>query len=323
METRSNHVLVGAVVLILLLVLALFLVWLARFNAVSDKEYDIFFKQAIDGVNKGSPVAFSGVPSGQVKEISLYKPDPSLVRVRITVNQEVPILTGTVATIQGIGFTGVSQIALDGAVKGARPLVCPAVNPQSECPLGVPVIPTKQGGLGALLNSAPQLLERISTLTERLTELLSDRNQNSIAAILDNTNRLTDALADRGPEIAATLAETRIAIQKAGVASQQIGELASTTNGLIADDIKPSLGNLDATIASAKQSMDTLDSTLKQAQPGVKTLTQKTIPEVGQLVQDLRETTRAFNSIAQKVDRGGASSLIGSPALPDYEPKKK
>lgn len=217
METRSNHVLVGAVVLILLAVLAIFTVWLARVNGATELEYDIFFKQAVDGINKGSPVAFSGVPSGQVKEIALFKPDPSLVRVRIAVNEGVPILEGTTATIQGVGFTGVSQIALDGAVKGAPPIACPEVHPETSCPMGVPVIPTRPGGLGAILSSAPRLLERLTSLTERLTELLSDRNQNSIAAILDNTNRLTDALADRGPEIAATLAETRIAIQRAGI----------------------------------------------------------------------------------------------------------
>ena len=49
METRSNHVLVGAVVLILLAVLALFTVWLARLNGGSEKQYDIFFKEAVDG----------------------------------------------------------------------------------------------------------------------------------------------------------------------------------------------------------------------------------------------------------------------------------
>ena len=85
----------------------------------------------------------------------------------------------------------------------------------------MPVIPTKTGGFGAILNSAPQLLERLSTLTERLTGLLTDKNQASIAGILENTNRLSDALADRAPEIAATLAQTRVAIEQAGNAANR------------------------------------------------------------------------------------------------------
>ena len=322
METRSNHVLVGAVVLILLVLLALFMVWLARFGTAEDKEYDIFFGQAVDGLNKGSPVAFSGVPSGQVKEIALYKPDPQFVRVRISVNSETPVLQGTTATIQGIGFTGVSQIQLDGAVKGAPPLVCPETNPQVDCPFGVPTIPPKQGGLGALLNSAPKLLERISTLTERLTEMLSDRNQASIAGILENTNRLSDALADRGPEIAATLAETRVTIQKAGVAAQQIGNLAETTGGLLSQDVKPAMANLNRAIGAAQKSMESLDAMLGDARPAVQGLARQTLPEVNQLVQDLRVMSASLASVAEKVDQGGATSLIGSPKLPDYEPKK-
>lgn len=320
METRSNHVLVGAVVLILLAVLAVFTVWIARAGGATEKKYDIFFKQSVDGLAKGSAVNFSGVPSGQVEDISLWKPDPQFVRVRVSVKEDTPVLRGTTATVQG-SFTGTSTIQLDGAVKGAPPIVCPDVNPQVDCPYGVPVIPTKAGGIGAILNSAPQLLERLSTLTERLTGLLSDKNQASIAGILDNTNRLSDALADRGPEIAATLAQTRVAIQQAGDAAQSIGQLAATTNGVLADDVKPAMANLNKAIISAQQSADTLNAAVGDARPGLQAFSKQTIPEVGKLVHDLRQTSAALSSIAEKVDRQGAGSLIGQQKLPDYKGK--
>ena len=320
METRSNHVIVGAVVLILLAVLAIFTVWIARLGGAKTHEYDIFFKQSVDGLATGSTVTYSGVPTGQVKKIALWKPDPQFVRVRVSLNEDTPILQGTTATIQG-SFTGTSTVALDGARKGAPPIVCPERRDPTQCPYGVPVIPTKQGGIGAILNSAPQLLERLSTLTERLTGLLTDRNQASIAGILDNTNRLTDALADRGPEIAATLAQTRIAIQQAGDAAQSIGKLADTTNGVLAEDVKPTLANLNQTIAAAKQSAETLNSAIQDARPGLQTFSKQTIPEANRLVRDLRVTATALSSIADKVDQGGAGSLIGQQKLPDYKGK--
>ena len=320
METRSNHVIVGAVVLILLAVLAIFTVWIARLGGAKTHEYDIFFKQSVDGLATGSTVTYSGVPTGQVKKIALWKPDPQFVRVRVSLNEDTPILQGTTATIQG-SFTGTSTVALDGARKGAPPIVCPERPDPTQCPYGVPVIPTKQGGIGAILNSAPQLLERLSTLTERLTGLLTDRNQASIAGILDNTNRLTDALADRGPEIAATLAQTRIAIQQAGDAAQSIGKLADTTNGVLSEDVKPTLANLNQTIAAAKQSAETLNSAIQDARPGLQTFSKQTIPEANRLVRDLRVTATALSSIADKVDQGGAGSLIGQQKLPDYKGK--
>lgn len=316
METRSNHVLVGGVVLILLAVLALFMVWISRFGAEGKREYDILFKQSVDGLAKGSAVNFSGVPIGQVKDIKLDAKSPEFVRVRVSVDDKTPILLGTTAAIQG-SFTGPSTVQLDGAQAG-RPLIDCS---NSACPLGVPLIPAKPGGLGALLSNAPQLLERLTTLTERLTALLSDRNQASIAGILDNTNKLSKALSDRGPEIAATLAETRIAIQKAGVASQQIGELAATTNGLLANDVKPTLGNLNKAVASAQRSMDTLDAAIGDARPGLQSFSKQTIPELGQLIHDLRQMSQSLSSVAEKIDRGGAGSIVGSPKLPDYKGK--
>ena len=47
METRANHVWVGAVTLVLLAALALFFVWLAGINKGEQNEYDIFFKQSV------------------------------------------------------------------------------------------------------------------------------------------------------------------------------------------------------------------------------------------------------------------------------------
>jgi phospholipid/cholesterol/gamma-HCH transport system substrate-binding protein len=321
METRSNHVLVGAVVLILLALLGLFTIWIARLGGASEKEYDIFFRQSVDGVARGSAVTFAGVPSGQVSEIALWKPDPQFVRVRIRVNEDTPVLQGTTASIAGVGFTGVSQITLDGARKGALPIVCPDANPESECPYGVPVIPTRPGGIAAILNSAPQLLERLSTLTERLTGLLTDRNQASVAGILENTDRLTDAFAERGPELAATLAQTQETIKQAGEAARNISALAQTTNGVLARDIQPTVANLNRTIDAARGSTAALNSAIGDARPGLQAFSKQTIPEVGQLVRDLRQTSAALASVAEKVDQQGAGALIGQSKLPDYKGK--
>ena len=188
METRSNFVLVGSVTLAILVGLLLFVVWLSGLSNKEIRCYDIYFAQAVGGLNRGSNVTFSGVPVGQITQISLLPQRPEFVWVRIEVDEDTPILQGTTAQIKGVGFTGVSEIQLAGAVKGARPI-------EQIGPEGCPVIPSSAGGLGALLNSAPELIERIQRLTERLTELLNDENQNAIADILENIEVTTDVLA--------------------------------------------------------------------------------------------------------------------------------
>ena len=298
METRSNHILVGSVVLGLIVAVVLFVVWLSQAAGDQDKKYDIFFK-GVEGLAEGSAVTFSGVP------------------------------VGTTATIKGVGFTGVSQIQLDPPAPnpkapGPRPeIVCPQDDKSAQCPYGVPVIPTKPGALGELLSSAPELIEKVTSLTQRLTELLSDRNQNSIAAILENVQVVSRNLAARSPEIAATLADARIAIRQTGDAVEQMGRLAATSNDVLDRDARPMLADLRQTVRAAETSMRNLDAVVSDARPGVQAFSKQTIPEVGQLVRDLREMSNALSSVAQKLDQPGAGGGIGGTRLPDYQPGKR
>ncbi|MCC2602440.1 MlaD family protein [Sphingopyxis yananensis] len=313
METRSNNVLVGLFVLLFTAAIAIFVVWMANSSGGAKREYDVFFKQSVDGLNKGSAVQFSGVPAGQVKEIQLWPDDPQFVRVRIEVQEDVPVLQGTTAALEGVGFTGVSQISLNGAVKGAPPIT-------DEGPAGKPVIPTRTGGLGELLNTAPQLLQRLSTLTERLAELADDRNQQSIAGILANVERTTAIMARNGPAIEQALADTRLAIQQTGMAAEQIGKLASSTQGTIDRNIDPAMRHLRDTLQSANHSMQTLEGAIADARPGLKTFSDTTIPEANALIRDLRRTSSSLSSLTDKLDQQGAGAVISGSRLPDYKP---
>ena len=316
METRSNYVLVGAVTVALLAGVLLFIVWLAGLSNKQTKCFDIYFSQGVGGLNKGSNVTFSGVPVGQVTKISLLPNRPEFVWVRIDVDQQTPVLQGTTAQIKGVGFTGVSEIQLDGAVKGAPPI-------NRLGPQGCPVVPSATGGLGALLNSAPELIERIQRLTERLTELLRDKNQNSIADILENLDRTTKVLADRAPDLADAIGDARIAARNAGIAAQKFGVLADSTNQLINEQGKPAAEDLRKSIASIQQAADSLNAMITDARPGVQNFSKSTLPEANRMVRDLRELTQSLNSFTERLNQGGIGGTLGPEKLPDYKPGKR
>ncbi|MEA3054402.1 MAG: phospholipid/cholesterol/gamma-HCH transport system substrate-binding protein [Sphingomonadales bacterium] len=328
MENRSNHILVGSVVMGALVAVVLFIIWLSNAGGDQDRKYDILFRQAVDGLAKGSAVTFSGVPVGQVDSINLMPRTPEFIRVRITIDEDTPVLVGTTATIKGVGFTGVSQIQLDPPDNDprrrrvVREITCPEVNREAQCPYGVPIIPTKPGALGQVLESAPELLNRVSTLTARLTELLGDRNQASIAAILENVQVISRNLAERSDEIAATLAEARIAIRQTGDAVERMGALASTTDKTL-QDVRPLIGDLRVTVRSADTSMKNLDAAIGDARPGLQAFSKQTIPEVGQLVRDLREMSDSLSAVSQRLNQQGAGGIIGGQKLPDYKPRKR
>ena len=316
METRSNYVMVGAVTLAMIAGLLLFTVWIAGLSNKQTKCYDIYFAQGVSGLSKGSSVSFSGVPVGQVDSISLLPNRPEFVWVRIEVDGETPVLQGTTAQIKGVGFTGVTEIQLSGAVKGARAIT--QLGPQ-----GCPVIPASSGGLGALLNSAPELIDRIQRLTERLTELLSDENQNAISDILENVDRTTEVLAERAPDLADAMADARIAARQAGVAAEKWGRVADTTNVVLKENAEPAVRDLQKAIASVQKATDNLDAMLAEARPGVQNFSKSTLPEANRLIRDLRELSQSLKGVSERIEQGGIGGTLGPQKLPDYKPRKQ
>ncbi|MBD2842589.1 MlaD family protein [Erythrobacter rubeus] len=315
METRANHLWVGAITLLLLAALAAFIVWIARLGQGEQNEYDIFYAQSVSGLANGSQVSYAGVPVGQVTQIALSDEDPEFVRVRVRVREEVPILVGTTATIQA-SFTGVSSILLDGARKDAPPITCET----TACPEGRPVIPPKDGGINALLNNAPLLLERLATLTENLNLLLGPENQEQLSGILRNSNNLTAELARSAPQLEGTFVELQVTLKEAGEALDAFEKASITTENLLNSEGPALAEELRGTLKSANQAAAALAATLDDTRPAARQLRESTLPTAEATLQDLRATSRSLRSLTEKLDNQGAGALLQGQSLPDYEP---
>ncbi len=316
METRANNLWVGAVTLLLLAALAVFIVWIARLGQGRQDEYDIFYGQSVSGLANGSQVSYAGVPVGQVTEIALAKDNPEFVRVRIKVNEEVPILVGTQATIQA-SFTGVSTILLDGARKDNPAITCET----TACPEGRPVIPPGRGGFGEIVANAPLLLERLATLTEQLNVILGPDNQEEIASILRNTNRLSAGLADASPELVATLKDFRGTMVELNQTLDAVERLTLTTDNVLNKEGQPLAQELRETLKSANSALASLAATLEDTRPAARQLRTSTLPAAEATLEDLRATSRSLRAITEKLESEGARALVGGKSLPDYKPK--
>ncbi len=315
METRANHVWVGAVTLVLLLALAAFFVWLARLGNADRKEYDIFFQQSVGGLANGSSVAFAGVPVGQVSEIQLWDKDPEYVRVRIRVGNDVPVLVGTTAAIT-FSFTGVSTLNLEGARRGAPPITCDT----TACPEGVPVIPPAEGAIDEILSSAPLLLERLATLTDRLTRVLDDDNQESISGILKNTDAISGELAAASPEIKETLRQLQATLAQSTETLAAFEGTLESANALMDQEGQPLAKDLHETLQSARAAADSLDATLKNVEPLTQQLNRDTLPAANATLRDLKATSESLRAMTETIENQGAGAIVSGNKLPDYEP---
>lgn len=329
METRSNQIIVGSVVLGLMVGLVFFLIWLSQPNREGRKSYDILFSQSVGGLSKGAQVTYAGVPVGQVEVVELDERNPEVIRVRITVDENVPILAatpesisrgeadGTTASLAQSGFTGPILVELNTprSLAGQRqPLTSPG-------PYGEPLIPPRAGGFAAILNNAPEVLDQFRQLAGRLTDFFSERNQESIAQILENVQVLTRSLGERGPEIAATLAEARTTLRTLSTALDRYASLATTSERLLAENVPETLAEFRRTLSSAQQSLGQLEAAIGDVRPGLQSLSDRTLPDVSALLRDLRATSESLRRVSERLEQRGVGGLIGSEALPDYQPK--
>ncbi len=330
METRSNQIIVGSVVLGLMVGLVFFLIWLSQPNREGRKSYDILFTQSVGGLSKGAQVTYSGVPVGQVDLVELDRRNPEVIRVQVTIADTVPVLAptpesvaqnnpdGTTASLAQVGFTGPIQVELNtprSLAPGQRRALTTAG------PYGNPLIPTRAGGFAAILNNAPEVLEQFRQLAARLTDFFSQRNQESIAQILENVQVLTRSLGERGPEIAATLAEARNTLRQAGQAIERFGSLANTTDEMLRREAGSTFAELRQTLSSAQRSLGSLETAVGELTPGLRTFSDRTLPDVGALLRDLRATSEALRRVTERLEQRGVGGLLGSEPLPDYQPR--
>jgi len=82
--------------------------------------------------------------------------------------------------------------------------------------------------------------------------------------------------------------------------------------------VRPLIADLRRTLHSADQSMTQLQGAIGDARPGIQAFSNQTLPEVGQLVRDLRATSQSLRDITDRMNQHGVGGIIGGPRLPDY-----
>src|SRR3954465_3567898 len=134
MERRANYTLVGFATLFLLIGMAVFAIWLGRFQFNRDFDlYDIKFVGPVNGLSQGGEARFNGIKVGEVSNIALDRKDPSLVVARIRVNSDVPIKTDSYATLEPQNITGISYVQI--AAGSTQAKLLKDVTPKGQVPL--------------------------------------------------------------------------------------------------------------------------------------------------------------------------------------------
>ncbi|QCO55004.1 MCE family protein [Pseudorhodobacter turbinis] len=188
METRANYVLIGLFTILGFVGMLAFALWFARVEL--DRQfayYDVKFT-SVSGLARASDVRFAGLPVGQVVDVKLSPDGDGTIVARLEVAQNTPVRTGSVATIESQGVTGVSYVGIS-AGEPAEPLL------RDTSDLDVPQIEPGRSLLQSLSEDAPELVSEVLGLVRDISGLITEENVGRVDNILANLELASDEFA--------------------------------------------------------------------------------------------------------------------------------
>lgn len=315
METKANHVLIGAFTLAVIMAAFGFVLWLAG-TEIDQRfaSYDILFEGSVTGLNIAGDVRYQGVRVGQVKDIRIYEKDSKLVRVRIEIDSNTPVNSASIASLEFFGITGVLFVQISSGATDAPPLTA---GPDQE----VPIIAAGKSGLEELFSGAPRILENAGVLLERLNLLIDTDNRQTISAILKNAETVSGSVAGRTREIDEL-------IVNANKMSSDFSEVSGNLNALTArldklsiqtettlnTDVHDFLKQASNAARSASGLADEMQGIVKDNKQAINNFGDRGLREFATFVVEARQLVTTLDRVAQRLESDPARFFLGTSA---------
>jgi phospholipid/cholesterol/gamma-HCH transport system substrate-binding protein len=320
-ETRANHVLIGAFTVLVLGLAMLFALWIGK--ATLEREWDwyvVVFNEAISGLTVGSAVTYNGIQIGEVRELAIDPVDPSRVLATVRVSATAPVRTDTVAKLTFTGLTGVSVIQLSGGSPEA-----PRLRPAPDG--SPPIIVAEGSALQKLLASSEDIATTASQVLVRLNNLLDADNAARVGNMLHNLEQTTQTIADSREDIRQLLAETARASRALNRTLERADQAFASFDGVVArfDDevigqLPEAVENLKSTLQRLENFASTADQVLEENRGALTSFGQQGLAQVGPALDELRSLLRDLRRMAREMEQSPARYLIRGQRAPEFEP---
>lgn len=312
METKANHLLIGAFVLFVVAMGFGFVYWMQSFGGAGGaKQFYIIFRGSVSGLNTASKVLFNGIQVGRVSNLGLDPQDSRRVRVLVTVAGETPVRENSRASKESQGLTGGAVIQLTAGTPDS-PLLSPG--PEGE----IPVIEAAFAADASLLESAPEIMGSAKTLLLQLNELVAE-NRDSIRNSLENVENFTSMLNERSADIDAVIRDARTLTEDLRRVAGKIETTVDKVSGYVADG-DSFLAQAQEAAKSFKQLAEKLDQSIGDSAGGLARFAKDGLKEFELFMRDGRRAARTLDRVLERIERNPQSFLFGGKAVPEYNP---
>jgi phospholipid/cholesterol/gamma-HCH transport system substrate-binding protein len=313
METRANYVAVGGFVLAMVVLAFGAVLWLVRGELTTQYSfYDIYFQGPVTGLREGASVDYNGVPIGTVKDVRIDPDNVALIRVTIQIDPKVAIKTDAAASVETNLLSGVSYIQIVGGTQDA-PLLRPEGNQRYA------VIRSRRSRLASVTVRAPQLLEKLIDTAERVNDLLDDKNRRAFGESIENFRVFTSGLVDRNNDLAEITGHVNTAARTLSNLLENVDQSYAGPDG-IGKQLSTAITDFDKVARSLNDTNRQLQLALQDVRPGLRTFSQQTLGDVGNLVAEARQLLNGLSRLASGIERDPSSVLFGD-RREGYRPK--
>jgi len=313
METRANYVAVGGFVLAMVVLAFGAVLWLARGELTTQYSfYDIYFQGPVTGLREGASVDYNGVPIGTVKDVRIDPDNVALIRVTIQIDPKMAIKTDAAASVETNILSGVSYIQIVGGTQDA-PLLRPEGNQRYA------VIRSRRSRLASVTVRAPQLLEKLIDTAERVNDLLDDKNRRAFGESIENFRVFTSGLVDRNNDLAEITGHVNTAARTLSNLLENVDQSYAGPDG-IGKQLSTAITDFDKVAKSLNDTNKQLQLALQDVRPGLRTFSQQTLGDVGNLVAEARQLLNGLSRLASGIERDPSSVLFGD-RREGYRPK--
>lgn len=321
METRANHVLIGAFVLVVSAAALLFALWAGKYQSDSAwRDYIVVFGEAVTGLSVGGTVQYNGIKVGEVRDLSLDPTDPSKVIARVRLDSDTPVKTDTVAKMALTGLTGVSVIQLSGGSPEA-PLLAPGPNNEPA------VIVAEESAMQRLLASSEDIATTASEILIRLRRVLSEENMARVGRIIVDIEQVTGALGDQGEDMGALVVDARAAIadfqQTMANADAMLTNIDDTVDDMdraLVDRLPELAASLERSLVALESLTTTADEVLGENREALSNFGSEGLGQIGPALIELRSLLRELGQLTDKIENDPARFLLGRDQPKEFDP---
>lgn len=305
MEREANYAAVGAFVVGIVVLAALFVYWYSDAREHRDyTRYEIYFAGSVSGLSRGSPVRYLGVDVGRVNNMNIDPRDSSRVQVIADIDSNAPISSKTIAELSLQGVTGVLFIDLI-QHNGSRRLVPPVPS------LKYPVIRSARSNFDVLLSSLPDLVGLASEVVERAGLLLSEENIAKLSSTVSNIEKASSTLPATITELRALLADLRTTTSEINATAASIRNVSDGAG----PELRVAMERLRTVADNLANATSRLDLLITDNRRDLRAFTRDGLPEFEGLMREGRAAASEIRELSRSL-RQNPSQLL-------YEPSEK